>query len=1372
MKRAFCISVLILLTAIIFAQTTGGPDTFGYTFIDSTEPNGPAFNWYTSSMTNEITGFTDDNYVGPFAIGFNFSFYDSVYDQCYIGSNGMVGFDEQGMNDLGNDPVPSDGTPNSQIFWCWDDLNPTYGWSNSHVYADNAMIDQMNAYIISFVSYSEYGGSTAPNDCITAQIILFENGNIRLQYQTIGTSFDINSCTVGIENETGTDGLEYLFDNNGAMLQENLAIDFLRPIPQTDDLRALSIEGDIVPTAGNSIQYDVAVMNRGTNPADNYNVKLMQYVDGLNDVELASQSGNLLQPNATEVYVFNHTFTTSGDVQLYGYVDYTVELAPDDNMSPLLDVSVQPTGTAVCTIGDGDNLSFLTPFNFFYTSSLTQTLIYPDEIGIGGVISGIDFHVNWAEDLPGQAMNMWIGETGNADLSGGFIPAGNLTQAFSTTYDFTSGEYFIHIDFDTPYAYNGGNLVLMYQRPLGTQMNSSANTWYCSGSTYPNRSLELHDTAVDFDPYTDQTGTYIDNVPNIRLYFVTSGLGALEGTVTDGVSAMPNVEIIVQGTNYSTITNANGLYTFPYLPAGDYTITANTHGYYESNINVTVIEDQMVNGDIVMNQLPTCSVSGQIIGSDTMSGIEGSCHLTGYEDYDVQTDANGFFTINGVYTDNTYDLTLSSQGYSSTSQDVVVGTSNIDLGPITLQEIAFPVGNVTAELLDTDEALINWNPPVTGGTGGAWIHKDDGVNADGVGLTNGGTFDVACKYDTNELAIYSGFFINSLRFYLQSPATSLTVKVYSGINGDNLLLEQPLTNYIDGDWNEVQLDTSIMITGQTPIWFGYQVEHSSVDRPAGCDAGPHQPGGDMIKTNTVWEELHVIASTLDTNWNLQAFISQVPTNRGTVLGRRVMPASVKAPIVLSRESNHRPIEIRTVNERSLLDYTIFRLNEGDEDNPNLWSELATVVDTTYTDSDWIGVLPGVYRFAVIANYTNNVHSLPVFSNWLSMGLYGSLTANLTTNVGDIPAGASVDLTALTPNPDGEYLTYHSEANDQGIAIIPHVWYGDYRITTTLDGYQGNTIDSFTIDGNNSVDIMITEIVIPAHDVVAEVNDHNTLVNVHWGEPGAGSAPQWLAWDSGENGNGVGTGAAAQFDIACRWEPEHLDDFGGMFITEVKFFPREQNCEYSVRVWSGPNAQTILADQLCDDIVNYNDWHTAVLDNPVQIDPSQELWVGVSLDTQTGHPAGCDSGPAIDGYGNMMLWSGSWQTLLEVAPTLDHNWNIQAWVDWETRGREAVQLGRPFVPEETPTLDSRLLATGFENRDTREALGYNLYRLVAGNEGDPLSWTLVEALTPDTLFVDLNWPGLPSDDYRYAVKVAYTGGVESPASISNVIHLQI
>lgn len=199
----------------------GGPDNFGYYWIDSDEPGGPAFSWVdiASTGTDVISQMDDDNYIGPIDIGFDFKFYGQLYNQLYIGSNGIVGFAETDMDSRSNTPIPNNATPNAILAWLWDDLDPTDPDNpNAHVYYES-MADK---FVISFVDYPEYQADVG--DVVTAQIILYQTNQIKYQYQTIAPGFSVNESTVGIENFEGTDGLQIVY--NAPYLHNSLAIQF------------------------------------------------------------------------------------------------------------------------------------------------------------------------------------------------------------------------------------------------------------------------------------------------------------------------------------------------------------------------------------------------------------------------------------------------------------------------------------------------------------------------------------------------------------------------------------------------------------------------------------------------------------------------------------------------------------------------------------------------------------------------------------------------------------------------------------------------------------------------------------------------------------------------------------------------------------------------------------------------------------------------------------------------------------------------------------------------------------------------------------------------------------------------------------------
>jgi len=213
-------------------KNAGGPDAFGYFWLDSDEPGGPVFDWIDASVSGaDIVGdLNDDSYGGPYSLGFSFPYYGDVYSQVYVGSNGIIGFAPTDMAARFYKHIPNDTTPNAILAWLWDDLNPDDGTNpGAAVYIDTTG----GRCVIQFSAYPEY--QAGAGDVITAQVILRPDGSIKYQYLDVPAGFEVDNCTVGIESPDGTDGLEVAYLT--PYVKSSLAIEFFQPY------RWLNIEG-------------------------------------------------------------------------------------------------------------------------------------------------------------------------------------------------------------------------------------------------------------------------------------------------------------------------------------------------------------------------------------------------------------------------------------------------------------------------------------------------------------------------------------------------------------------------------------------------------------------------------------------------------------------------------------------------------------------------------------------------------------------------------------------------------------------------------------------------------------------------------------------------------------------------------------------------------------------------------------------------------------------------------------------------------------------------------------------------------------------------------------------------------------------------
>jgi len=195
---------------------SGGTETYGYIWQDSNDPGGPEFDWVDISTSGTlVTGLTNSNFAGPFPIPFSFSFYGNEYSNFFISPKGYISF-EAGSSISSNIQIPNSFNPNNFIAWCWDNL-----WIRSFTSVYYQGFD--DKFIIQFKDYGRNGQNDA---YMNAEVILFASGNIVIQYLNTANGFNTQGCTIGIENQLGTDGLQVAY--NTAYIQENLAVELIQ----------------------------------------------------------------------------------------------------------------------------------------------------------------------------------------------------------------------------------------------------------------------------------------------------------------------------------------------------------------------------------------------------------------------------------------------------------------------------------------------------------------------------------------------------------------------------------------------------------------------------------------------------------------------------------------------------------------------------------------------------------------------------------------------------------------------------------------------------------------------------------------------------------------------------------------------------------------------------------------------------------------------------------------------------------------------------------------------------------------------------------------------------------------------------------------
>ncbi|MDP8206223.1 MAG: carboxypeptidase regulatory-like domain-containing protein [Candidatus Electryonea clarkiae] len=243
----------------------GGPDGYGYYFVDSEEDLCPDFEWVDLQNNRDATqvNLTYNMSTGPFEIGFDFPFYGEDKTQIWMSSSGRVGFTTNYLYYTGYQHIPYANYMEDMISMFGGAANCQY--NSPCFYMQDEWEDGREVFIAEYNDVPRTGQQNNGADYrISCEVILFDDGEIRIQYDDVGRTY-LQYYVIGIESAGSTDGLEYLYCDGALFPESGDVISFMIPASfedasasgyVTNTMNGLPIVGAVVDINGSSVETD------------------------------------------------------------------------------------------------------------------------------------------------------------------------------------------------------------------------------------------------------------------------------------------------------------------------------------------------------------------------------------------------------------------------------------------------------------------------------------------------------------------------------------------------------------------------------------------------------------------------------------------------------------------------------------------------------------------------------------------------------------------------------------------------------------------------------------------------------------------------------------------------------------------------------------------------------------------------------------------------------------------------------------------------------------------------------------------------------------------------------------------------------------
>lgn len=828
-----------------------------------------------------------------------------------------------------------------------------------------------------------------------------------------------------------------------------------------DDMTAFDFSGDLTPAVEEETSFDVMVRNIGAMDREqgSYTVKLMQ--EGENGpVMLTSMEGNALESMEAQLYQIPYTFPESGIVNVYAEVEFAGDMVPENNTTTSFTVYVQVAGTQQNEVGDGDQMQYQSPIDTRPGYSMSQN-IYTDEfITDEGAITGISFYykntdLNPVENIPVQ---IWIANTEQAAVGFEWTPSTEMTEVFNDTLEFAVGSHECHIPFSVPFEYNGGNVQLLVFKNETQDWQGIVEFYHTMVSDTLTKYVKSYEVIDPANPYGLQDQK-LTSVPNATFFVNTSGNGEVTGTINDEQGQpLADANVGLDGFTINTTTDADGHYVFTGILAGEQSFTASKFGYEDLTQPLEVIAGLNNTLDFQLTAKPQVQLVGQVNGNDNPSLMFEGAEITleGYENYAAATSATGEFVIDGIYGNETYNLTITYPQFATYTAELTFEAEGLDLGTITLSELMnIPISVMADE--DYFQVDISWENPVAAVD--TILTLDDGVADNCFTAEMYEDVWMGNHYNVTEPITITSFDVYFLKYDYNVENGPVTIDLFDAESNRMLVSDVFMTQH--DDWVHIDIP-AMTVNGEFYAMIHWNSLPELTDFLA-IDVKEGAAGAARIKYPN--QEIEPL-----TNYVADGGYFLIHANGYAADGK---------------------------GERSVEGYNIFRGTRDDMNNVSGWAALNNnlVSGRTFTDQNWPPAELDTYVYAVEAIYTTGESPVsfssaitfdnvaPLFASWpVTVGIEGFVyTYEIEVEDNDL------EVVSITAEELPEWLTFTDMGNGQALltGIVPET--GDYDVELLASDGQMSSEQNFTITVETGVGIgegeetAIRAYPVPAHE---------------------------------------------------------------------------------------------------------------------------------------------------------------------------------------------------------------------------------------------------------------------------------------------------